>query len=125
MRVSSQSCCSLTSSHGVYVFALVAFFEAGAEPVLDDLEVFGFAGHLVVLPDAVETDAVGPFPVVPAFCVDDLAVGEGHEEFAGCVFDVDEFVDELLDLGVDVLRRDGVDVSRHDGGSQCMVTLVN
>ena len=44
------------------------------------------------MPEAVETDAVGPFPAVPAFGVDYPAVVELEEEFTGCVVDVDEVV---------------------------------
>lgn len=52
--------------------------------------------------EAVETDSVGPFPVIPAFCVDCAAVGEFEEEVAGCVADVDQIVCQGLDVRVDV-----------------------
>jgi len=38
------------------------------------------------LPDTVEADAVGPFPVIPAFGINDAAVWEMEEEFASGVF---------------------------------------
>lgn len=74
--------------HGVDVLGGAAGLEARGEPVLDDGEVAGIAGEGVVLPDAVEADAVGPFPVVPAFGVYDTAIWEVQEEFAGCVLDI-------------------------------------
>lgn len=88
-------------SHGIDIFRCAPRSEASREPVLDDSEVGGVVGERVVLPDAVEADAVGPFPVVPAFGVDYAAVGEGEEEGAGVVADGDEGGDEVVDGGVD------------------------
>ena len=57
---------------------------------------------LVVLVDAVQADAVRPLPVVPALGVDDAAVVEAQQEFAGLVLDLDEIADQQLDVAVDV-----------------------
>ena len=65
---------------------------ARGKPGLDYGEVAGLAGDGVVLPDAVEADTVGPFPVVPALGVDYAAVGEAEEEFSCGVFNIDELV---------------------------------
>lgn len=56
-----------------------------------------------------------PFPVVPAFGVDDAAVGEGEEEVPRGVCDVDEVVDEeeisawmSFDLNPAMVRGEGI-----------------
>lgn len=65
--------------HCVDVFG-GAFEEAVVEPGVHDVEGGRGACLLVVLEEAVEADAVRPFPVVPAFGVDDAAIGEFEKE---------------------------------------------
>jgi hypothetical protein len=63
------------------------------------MRCFRVARERVVVPEAVEADAVCPFPAVPAFGVDDAPVGKFEEEFAGGVVDVYEVVGEEVDFG--------------------------
>ncbi|KAL5866535.1 hypothetical protein ACKVWC_011605 [Pyricularia oryzae] len=93
---------SQEDGHGVDVFRGAAGGEPVAEPVLDDLETRLISGELVVLPYAVQTDAVRPLPVVPALGIDYAAVLEFEQEFSGRVLDVDHAIDQKPDLGMDV-----------------------
>ena len=43
-----------------------------------------------------------PFPAVPGFGVDNAAVWEVEEEFAGWVGDIGEVCDKCLDCGMDL-----------------------
>jgi hypothetical protein len=93
-----QVCEREEGGHGVDVFG-GAEAELPREPCRHDAERLGVAGQRVVVPEAVEADAVRPFPAVPAFGVDDAPVGEFEQEFAGGVIDVDKVVCEEVDFG--------------------------
>ena len=79
-----------------------------------DLAAARVAGLLVVLPDAVQADAVGPLPVVPALGVDDAAVVQAQQELAGAVLDLDQIADQQLDLRVDGGGVDAVGQVGHE-----------
>ena len=55
-----------------------------------------------------------PLPVVPALGVDDAAVVEPQQEFAGGVLDLDEIADQQLDVAVDVGGFDTVSQIGHE-----------
>lgn len=92
--------------HGVDVLGRAAGGKAVAEPGFAHLESGLVVREGVVFVQTVEPDAVGPFPVVPAFGVDYTSVGQGHEELARVVGDGDEVMNEKLDLMVDDIRVD-------------------
>lgn len=102
-------------AHGVDILGCPTLREAVPEPVLDDFQGSGVIGELVVVPEAVEPDAVRPFPAGPAFGVDYTAVVEPEEELAGGVVDGDEVVDEGFDLGVDGGGENSFVGERHVG----------
>lgn len=91
--------------HSVDILGGTASSKSIPEPVFNDPEAFGILRQLVVLPDSVEANAMGPLPVVPAFGVDDSAIVELEEEFAGFVCDVDEVIDQEFDYFVHVCGR--------------------
>ena len=72
------------------------------EPGVDDVPHRLVTGLVVVLPDPVQTDAVGPFPPRPALGVDDPTVVQAEQELAGGVLDRDQVggqaPDELPDF---------------------------
>ncbi len=90
--------------HGVDVLGRRAGGEPIAEPVLDDLQTTRIAGELEILLDAVQPDAVRPFPIVPALGVDDAAVVELQQEFAGSIFQIDQIGNQQLDGAMQARR---------------------
>ncbi len=87
------------------------------EPVEHDLFRAGVARLFVELPDAVQADAVGPLPVVPALGVDDAAIVEAQQEFTRGVLYLDEIADQQLDVAVDVLHEMLLRTISRDGTS--------
>lgn len=99
--------------HRVDILRGAASGEPVAEPILYDLEAFGILRQLVVLPDSVQANTVGPLPVAPAFGIDYSAVFELEEELASLVFDVGEVIDQELDCFVHVRGRNVMLDGRH------------
>ena len=99
--------------HGIDVLRRSSFCKAISEPILDDLQRGGISCQGVVLVETVEANAVCPLPVVPAFRVDDSAIGKSQEEFACRVSDVDEVIGEQFDCLMHGCSLDTVVSGRH------------
>lgn len=67
----------------------------------------------MILPYAVQPNAVRPFPAVPAFGVDNSAIVEVEEKLAGIILDIDKMVDQTLNRIVDGIVVEAVNLAVH------------
>ena len=64
--------------HRIDVFGRCPLGEAVGKPAVDDIAHLDIAGLLIILIDAVQTNAVGPLPAGPAFGIDHAPVIEAQ-----------------------------------------------
>lgn len=67
---------SKENNHGIDVLGGATSGEPISEPIFYDLEASGILRQFVVFPDSVETNAMGPLPVVPALGINYSAIIE-------------------------------------------------